>query len=213
MDITWYGHACFLLKGSTLSVVTDPFDDSFGYRPGKLQAELVTISGSGPRHSYVERVGDPRKVLTGPGEYEISEVFILGIRTFRDAKKGAERGKNTAYHIKMDGLTICHLGAIGHVPTSDQASAIGDVDVLLVPVGGGGALTPSQAVETIALLEPKVIIPMLYKTEATTEALDPLDAFLKEQGVTGLTPAPKLSVSASTIPAGPQVTLLEYRQR
>ena len=213
MEITWFGHCSFLLRGATLAVVTDPFDDSLGYRPGKAQADVVTMSSPGPAHGNIGMVMGYRKTLSGPGEYEIADVFIFGIKTFRDAAQGAERGRNTVYRVLMDGLVLCHLGAIGHIPTADQVSAIGDVDVLFVPVGGGNALTPAQATEVVSLLEPKVIIPMHYRVPGIASTLEPVDAFLKEQGVAGVEPVPRLAVTTSSIPAGPQVVVLEPRQQ
>lgn len=216
MEITWFGHCSFLLKGANLSVFTDPFDDSLGYKPGKVQADVVTMSNQGPHHGRPDMVTSFRKGFSGPGEYEIGDVFIFGIRTFRDAAQGAERGRNTVYRILMDGLVLCHLGAIGHVPTAEQVSAIGDVDVLFVPVGGAPSLGPAKAAEVVSLLEPKIIIPMHYRLPTLSSmalALEPVDAFLKEQGVTGVDPVPRLSVTAASIQAGPQVITLECRQQ
>lgn len=212
MEITWLGHCSFLLKGATLAIVTDPFDDTLGLRPGRVQADVVTASSKDSHHNHLGMTTGFRKAFAGPGEYEVSDVFIHGIKSFRDASQGAERGRNTVYRILMDGIRLCHLGTIGHVPTTEQVTAIGDVDVLFVPVGGGGALTPAQATEVVSLLEPKLIIPMHFQTPGLLLPLEPLDAFLKEQGVAGMEPTPKLQLTASSLPTGPQVVLLESRQ-
>ena len=212
MEIVWLGHSCFRLKGSDLTIVTDPFDDSLGYKPGGLKADVVTVSHQSPHHSYVERVEGIRRVLSSPGEYEISDELFLGVKTFRDAERGKERGVNTVYRITIDKLNVCHLGDIGHVPTSDHVSAIGDVDILMLPVGGGKTLTPSQASETVGLIEPKVVIPMHYKTDAVAEDIEPVDAFLKELGVKEVEPLVSLSATRTSMGDGPQVVLLEYRR-
>ena len=99
----------------------------------------------------------------------------------------------------IDRLHVCHLGAIGHIPSSDDVSAIGDVDVLLLPVGGGGSFSPSQASETVSLFEPKVVIPMCYKTEAISQPIEPVEMFLKEFGVKDVQPLPKLFTLASSM--------------
>ena len=117
MDIQWYGHDCFKIKGPDLTVVTDPFDDSLGYSPGPLRADVITVSHLGPHSAHEERVADPRKILRGPGEYELSGAVIMGIRTYCDTSKGSERGLNTVFRIAVDHLAICHLGAIGHTLT------------------------------------------------------------------------------------------------
>lgn len=212
MEITSLGHCCFLLKGSTLSIVTDPFDESLGYKPGKVQADVVTMSSPAPAHGSPAMVTGYRKAFSGPGEYEVADAFVFGVKTFRDGTQGAERGRNTVYRIIMDGLVLCHLGAIGHVPTQDQVTAIGDVDVLFVPVGGGGALTPAQATEVLSLLEPKIIIPMHYRTADVVSQLEPVGTFLKAQAVAPIDPVARLAVTASSIGTGPQVVVLEPRQ-
>ena len=210
MDITWLGHACFRLKGSGLTVVTDPFDDSQPFTPGPIQADAVTVSNPGPSHSSVSRVQGVRKALRAPGEYELSDVFILGVRTFLDSSKGAERGVNTVFRLSMDGLRLCHLGAIGHVPSSDQASSIGDVDILFVPVGGGESLSASQAAEVVGQLEPKVVIPMQYGQPGASGEGASADAFLKEMGTSEVEESARYSVTSSNIPGGsPRVVLLE----
>jgi len=213
MDITWLGHCCFLLRGSSLAVLTDPCGPATGYNPGKVQADVVTVSARHPDHNHTELATGSRKVFSGPGEYEVSDMFVAGIMSARDAAQGAERGRNTIYKLHMDGIVLCHLGAIGHIPTSEQVTAIGDVDVLFVPVGGGGSLSPAQANEAVALLEPKMIVPMLYRTTLSPLPLEPVDAFLKEQGASGQEPTARLSVTKTTLAAaaGPQVVLLEPR--
>ena len=212
MEITWLGHSCFRLKGNDLTIVTDPFDDSLGYRPGNLRADVVTVSHEGPHHSYLERVQAARKLLRGPGEYEVSGAFILGIKTFRDGKKGTARGANTVYRINIDNVVVCHLGELGHVPTSGHVSAIGDVHVLLVPVGGGDTLDAALATETVSLLQPRIVIPTHYKTDVAIGTLESVEPFLKEMGVKEAAPQPRLNAVASTLPSAPQVVLLEYGQ-
>lgn len=213
MEITWLGHCCFLLKGSGISIVTDPFDDSLGYKPGPVQADLVTVSGAGGNFAHADRVTGRRKVIQGPGEYEVADVFIFGSKSFRDSSQGSVRGKNTVYRFQIDGLTLCHLGAIGHVPTTEQISAAGSLDVLFLPVGGPESLTPSQAAEVVALLQPRITVPMLFKPAALNVPLVSVDAFLKEQGVTAAEPVARLSVTPTTLPPEPLVVVLEPRQQ
>ena len=149
MEITWYGQNCFrLTERSMLAVVTDPFDGSTGMEPPKLKADVVTLSKmDDPRSSNVSAIvgaqrGDVRKI-TGPGEYELGGVFITGVAMKPD-KKSAD-GKTTVYAFNFDGLTVAHLGGLSFVPTQSQIDALETVNVLLVPAGGEGELSASQA--------------------------------------------------------------------
>jgi L-ascorbate metabolism protein UlaG (beta-lactamase superfamily) len=210
MDITWLGHSCFRLKGSHATVITDPYSPDLGYKLGKPTAHIVTVSHQHPGHSYVQGVGDQPKVVKGPGEYEISDVLILGIATFHDGEGGKKRGKNTVYHIEIDEISVCHLGDLGHVLTGGQVEDIDNVDVLLLPVGGVSTVNAPVAAEVVRQLEPKAVIPMHYKTSALKRELEPVERFLKEIGAKEVASQPKLSLTKSNLPASTQVFLLDY---
>ncbi|MEE9285905.1 MAG: MBL fold metallo-hydrolase [Dehalococcoidia bacterium] len=212
MEITWLGRACFALKGSKLTIVTDPLNDAAGGRLDIPPADIITFSHLLRQDQWFEEVRAQRKVLRGPGEYEISGVFLTGIKTYRDAHPDqvGTRGANTIYRFKLDGVHVCHLGALAHLPTSDHVSAIGDVDVLLVPLGGD-TLSPTAASETVGLLEPRVIIPMPQGPTEAGAAQDTLARFFKELGVPATDPVPRYTVTASTLGTEPRVVLLQLR--
>ena len=210
VDIDWLGHSCFRIKGSHGVIITDPFPPDLGYSLGKPTARIVTVSHQHPSHSYVQGVGGEPRVVKGPGEYEIGGVLILGIATFHDAVGGKNKGKNTVYLMEVDGMSICHLGDLGHVLNAEQVEEIDDVDVLLLPVGGVSTLNAPMAAEVIRRLEPKVVIPMHYKTPAISRRLGTIDEFLKEMGVEQIESKPKLSLTKSNLPASTQVFLLDY---
>lgn len=211
MEITWLGHSCFRIKGKEATVVTDPFDEDLGYPLRNPTTDIVTISHDHPHHSFVAGVrGNPR-VITGPGEYEIAGVFIYGIGTFHDAEGGRRRGKNTAYLMELDEVRVCHLGDLGHVPSSEQVEEMAGADVLLIPVGGVSTINAAAAAEAINLIEPKIVIPMHFKTEAVNIELEPVDRFLRELGLKGISPEPKLVVTKSNLPEERKVVLLDYR--
>ena len=183
MEITWYGLTCFRLSERGMAnVVTDPFPPETGLTYTRPRGQIITVSIDDPRCRYTSGVRGPSMVLDTPGEYEIGSVFITSIATYADKKKGAERGQNNIFTYTFDDVTVCHLGHLGHVPTQSQVESLGAVDVLLVPVGGGGSLSPSQASELISLFEPGVVIPMFYKTPNLELKLGTLDRFLKEMG-------------------------------
>jgi L-ascorbate metabolism protein UlaG (beta-lactamase superfamily) len=210
MDITWLGHSCFRIKGSQAVVITDPFPPDLGYSLGKLTADIVTVSHQHPSHSNIRGIGGEPRIIKGPGEYEIKGVLIIGVATFHDAEGGSKRGKNIVYLMEIDGISVCHLGDLGHVLTSAQVEEIGDVDVLLLPVGGASTIGAGMAAEVIRQLEPKAIVPMHYKTPVVNRDLEPVEKFLKEMGMEQIEPRPKLSLTRSNLPISTQVFLLNY---
>ena len=210
MEITWLGHACFRLKGSQATVITDPYPPDLGYSLGKQTARVVTVSHQHPGHSYISGIGGEPKVIKGPGEYEIGGILVIGLPTFHDGDGGKQRGKNIVYLIEVDEVAICHLGDLGHVLTTQQVEEIGNVDVLLVPVGGVSTINASLAAEVVRQLEPKIVVPMHYKTEVLKRELEPVDRFLKEMGVKDVTSRPRLSVTKANLPVSTQVLLMNY---
>ncbi len=212
MDITWYGHACFRLREGGVTIITDPYDNSLGYTLPRLRADVVTSSHPAPGHAAVNAIkGDP-KVLTGPGEYEVRGVFITGIPTQHAPKRGQPTERNTVFLFEFKGLSVCHLGDLGQLLTDQQAEAIGEVSVLLIPVGGGRTLDASKAAEVVTQLEPRIVIPMHYKTPDCTCKLDRVDKFLRAMGVSHVETQETLRVSASSLPSETQVILLDYKQ-
>ena len=213
MDIYWLGYSCFRIKGKQATVIIDPYSPDLGYSLGKPAADIVTVSHQHPGHSYVAGVsgasGPPHHIV-GPGEYEVRGVLVIGFPTFHDAEEGARRGKNTVYLMDIDGVTVCHLGDLGHALNTEQVEEIDDVDVLLLPVGGVSTIGAVTAAETIRQIEPKIVIPMHFKTPELKRELDPVEKFLKEMGTGQVDPQPRISVTPSNLPAGMQVVLLGY---
>jgi L-ascorbate metabolism protein UlaG (beta-lactamase superfamily) len=209
LDIFWNGHACFRLRGRDATVVTDPYDRSTGFPPLKLTADVVTISHLSPRHAHLQAVtaaNDRLRTVDGPGEYEVAGSLIEGVATFRDKQRGKEHGKNTAYMIHLDDVSVCHLGALAHTLDSAQIDALKDADVLLVPVGGVIALDGAAAAEVVSQLEPRIVIPMYYGTP--NEPLESVERFCKELAVTDTTVQPRLQVTRSSLPEETRVVLL-----
>jgi L-ascorbate metabolism protein UlaG (beta-lactamase superfamily) len=208
MEITWLGYSCFRLKGKQTTIVTDPFPPELGYSLGKLTADIVNVSHQHPGHSYVQGVGGEPKVLTGPGEYEISGVLTMGLQSYHDNEHGAQRGGNTIFVFEIDDVVICHLGDLGHSLVADQIAKINSADVLMVPVGGVSTIDAAHAAEIVRRVEPKIVIPMHYKTLVLKRELAPVDQFLKEMGVKEAVPQPKLTVNKASLPLTLQVVVL-----
>ncbi len=203
MEISWLGHSCFLIKGKEKVIITDPYSPNLGYSLGEPKADIVTISHFHSGHSYVEGVDNKPKQIKGPGEYEIGGTFITGIATFHDNQKGEMRGKNTIYIIEMDGITLCHLGDLGHPLTPQLVEELGAIGILFLPVGEISTISIDTAVEIVRQLNPHIVIPMHYKGDAG-------DKLLGKMGIGETEVKPKLSVTSSSLPASTQVGILSY---
>jgi len=210
MEIAWHGYSCFrLTERNSASIVTDPFNKSIGLTSPRLKADVVTISHDAPGHNNSDNVKGAR-TITGPGEYEIGGAFITGVNTSSNKQEGnSETSPNIAYVIDYESATVCHLGDMNAIPSQTQIEALGTVDVLLVPVGGGKGLNAAQAAEIISLIEPSIVIPMHYRIGKVKVKLDPLSRFLKEMGLGKVDSEPNLKVSKSSLPEETQVRVLD----
>ena len=164
MIIQYLGHACFkLTANSGKTVITDPYTQ-VGYElSNNLTADIVTVSHGHFDHNATALV-KAKTVINGVGRYEDNEISVFGIPTFHDDKKGALRGENIVYKIQMDGLTVCHFGDLGEPCNTRLIEEIGEVDVLLIPIGGRYTINATEAKKYVDLLNPSVVVPMHYKT-------------------------------------------------
>ena len=169
MEISWYGHSCFrFTERGFATVVTDPYDSAAtGHAALRLKADIVTISHDKPGHNHISDFQGSPFVISGPGEYEIGNVFITGISTAGPHKQSDSSGRNTMYAFDYDGINILHLGGIDRVPSQSEIEELGSVHIVLVPVGGTTTLNAVKAAEIVNLLDPNVIIPMHYMTESS----------------------------------------------
>lgn len=213
MEIDWFGHSCFRLRTREVTVVNDPYEKAIGLSFPRPRADLVTISHNHEGHDYAEGVRGEPKIISGPGEYEIRGVFVTGVQTFHDKRNGRDRGKNTAYVMTIDGVNICHLGDLGHVPSQTQAESFGNVDILLIPVGGITTINASDAAEVVALFEPQIVIPMHYRVPDLAYKLESVDKFVKEMGVKKPETVESLKANKDSLPKETQVVLLEMKQK
>jgi L-ascorbate metabolism protein UlaG (beta-lactamase superfamily) len=205
MELTWYGLSCFRIsERKYATVVTDPYTGGFGLPDLKLKADVVTISHDAKGHNYVGAVNGHSHALMGPGEYEIGNVFITGIATSHEA----DTTHNILYVFDYEGLIIAHLGDMQQVPSQMQIDALEQVNVLLVPVGGGKSLNAAQAAELVSMLEPNIVVPMHYHIPKQKLDLEEVDRFLKEMGVTEPTREDSLKVTTSNLPEETETVLL-----
>jgi len=183
MVITWLGQSCFKLQSGDLVIVVDPFSKDIGLTPPRFRSDLVLITHNHEDHSNAATLtGDPF-VISGPGEYEVKDVYVHGIETFHDEVQGKERGMNTAYKIETEGIRLAHLGDFGEKEIrSETVDALGDIDILMVPVGGKFTIDAETAAKVVKQIEPRYVIPMHYKIPGLKVPLEGVETFLKELG-------------------------------
>ena len=211
MEITWYGRACFRLKGRRATVITDPCPPKTGFVAGRHDVDLLTMSHHHVDHAYTRSIS-AGLTLTRPGEYEFADLLVTGVNTWHDATEGTERGENVIFAFEVDGVHVCHLGDLGHLLTDEQLHELGPIDVLLVPAGGQTTISPAEAAEVVAQLEPKVVIPMHFATDGGSKDLLGPETFLHEMATEPIR-LPKASLTPTTLPDETQVVLLEARGR
>ena len=200
MKFIWHGQSLFeiitsLRQGEEIKIVIDPFDESYGLKLPKLQADILLLSHDHKDHSNKSGVSGNYFLIENPGEYEIKGVSIKGISGFHDSSSGKERGKVTIFKILAEEIKICHLSDLGQKElTEQQLEEIGEVDILLIPVGGNYTIGAKEASTIINQIEPKVVIPMHYQIPKLKLKLDDLEKFLKIMGSKNPEKLNKLSI-------------------
>ncbi len=180
MKIQWLGHACFLLTaGDNTRIMTDPFDETIGYPLPRVPADIVTVSHQHFDHNAVNTVPGNPKVVQDAGEHVFGNIRITGHNSYHDKKKGSQRGKNIIFIVESEGLRVCHLGDLGHLPDKILIEALGPVDVLMIPVGGYFTIDAGEAAELVKQLSPPYVLPMHYKTAYVDFPIAPVTDFLK----------------------------------
>lgn len=190
MNISWLGHSMFKIgekiDGKEVVVVTDPYDKEIGLFPPKVKADVVTISHGHHDHNYTEKISgnldDDYMIFDHAGEYETRKVFITGIESIHDDKSGKERGLNTIFRFEIEGMVVVHLGDLGDKLTEEQVASIGDVDILLIPVGGKYTIDGEQAAQVVRQIEPRIVIPMHYQISGLKIDIADESRFIKEMG-------------------------------
>lgn len=201
MTISWYGQSCFKIDSRDVTIAVDPYEKTIGLTPPRFRADLVLITHAHPDHSNREAIPGSPFIVEGPGEYEIKGVSIVGVQTFHDASSGKERGTNTAYVIEAEGIRLCHLGDFGEEkPREETLEALGDIDILLVPVGGVYTVDAKLAARVVGAIEPRIVVPMHYKIPRLAISLETADAFLKELGAGGEESVEKLVIKKKDLP-------------
>lgn len=211
MEIKYLGHSSFLLKTKDARIVTDPFDTkAVGLKFPKTEADIVTVSHPHKDHNAVSDVTGEITVFDWPGQFEKKGVRIWGYRAFHDKAQGKERGEVVMYKFEADGVSVLHCGDLGFVPEDSFLDEIGDVDVLLVPVGGTFTIDANEAIEVIKKVEPSIVVPMHYGgDEVSIKELAPVADFLKKIGSENAVPVDRLVVKPEELEEEMKVVVMK----
>jgi L-ascorbate metabolism protein UlaG (beta-lactamase superfamily) len=191
--------------------VIDPFDELLGLKVPNFSADIALVTHEHYDHNNIKALKGTPFILRGPGEYEVKGVFIQGIDSFHDDKEGKERGQNTIYTIEAEDMRFCHLGDLGQKQlTDEQIDKIGEIDVLMLPVGGTFTISSTEAAKIISQIEPKIVIPMHFQLPKLKLKLDDVSKFLKTMGKNSIAPQDKLTIKKSTLPKiGMEIVVLQ----
>ena len=239
MEITSFGETCLRMRGKEGVVVANAFPRIVGPTGRGLTADILTFShpdgqstlgleapaatlradnstatasakaASSKNGMRIPTSLESAFLLDSPGEYDVHEILVTGVRTFRDEVKGAERGYNTCFVYELDNVHVVHLGDVGHLMTEEELGEIGTVEVVCVPIGG--SLAAAKAAELVAQLDANLIVPMALDADGAGKG--ELDKFLHEMSVEHPEAVPKLAVTVSSVPSETTVVLLEPRGR
>ncbi|MQL51596.1 MBL fold metallo-hydrolase [Desulfofundulus thermobenzoicus] len=180
MQIHWLGHACFLVTtGSGKRIITDPFDQRVGYPPPAVPADIVTVSHQHFDHNAVQVVPGSPAVVQETGEHVFGDIKITGHPSYHDQSRGSQRGENIIFVIETEGLRLCHVGDLGHRLEDDRVKALGEIDILMIPVGGYYTIDAAEAAAVVEQLAPAYVLPMHYKTASLDLPIAPVDHFLR----------------------------------
>ncbi len=218
VTFTYYGQSMFTVKvegGPT--IMMDPVAASVGYKVSAINGvDVVTVSHEHSDHNNVALAPGNPKVLRGlaSGEWAKVDETVQGVRfrtvnVYHDDTQGSARGKNVIFIVEANGMKIVHTGDLGHLLSPEQITAIGPVDVLMIPVGGFFTIDAAKATLVVESLKPRVVIPMHYKTPMVQLTIDPVDAFLTGKTVQRVM-GNQLTLNAQTLPKTTTVLVPGY---
>lgn len=214
MKIKWFGHSCFMITSENgTKILIDPYKNALGYKlPEEIEADIVTTSHDHSDHNNINAVKNNFFHINKAGSFSEQGIERKGVETFHDKISGARKGKNLIFSFKIDDINVCHCGDLGHILTSEHLREIGDVDILILPVGGGYTIDALDAVKVMEQLNPSVVIPMHYRTKALGPiglAFAKVDKFILASGLKAAE-YKELELNKTTIKDFPGITVLKY---
>ncbi len=192
MIISWLGDAGIRLQTKDAVLVIDPPSSETGFRTPKQATDIVAVTQRDGRDP--KAVGGEPMILETPGEYERKNVFVYGLAI-------PSEPHHVHWRVEAEDMSFGHLGNLQHILENGELSQLEGVDVLFVPVGGNAVLTPSRATELISQIEPRVVIPIQYKTGGGTASYGTLEAWLKDMGAKPTEPQAKWKIQKKDLPA------------
>jgi L-ascorbate metabolism protein UlaG (beta-lactamase superfamily) len=212
MKLKWLGHSCFLITSETgLRIITDPYSTVGGitYSPVNEAADVVTVSHDHRDHNNVAAVPGKPEIITGIGTKTAKGIQFKGIPSHHDKSRGKERGANTIFCFTVDGIRLCHLGDLGHALSQEEIAQIGNVDVLLIPIGGSFTIDAKVAGEVVDDLKPKVIAPMHYKTPKCDFPITGVEDFLADKKNVKKLNSSEMEFKAGKLPEATEIVVLQ----
>ncbi|UCD70844.1 MAG: MBL fold metallo-hydrolase [Syntrophobacterales bacterium] len=215
MRAKYYGHAAFLITSNQgTRIITDPYTpgafDAMSYGGISDKADVVTVSHDHDDHNYSEGLPGNPEVLQTPGKRSVYGIEFNGIATFHDTSSGRERGENIIFSFIVDGITICHLGDLGHVLSGNEVEAIGAVDLLMIPVGGFYTIDSKVASEVAGQLNPLIIIPMHFKTGKCEFPITPVEEFTKGKARVKVVDSSEISLGRGELSKETEIIVLHH---
>ena len=213
MKIKWLGHASFLITSDAgVRVITDPYHRAGGIEYGPIQetADVVTVSHQHQDHNNVAAVKGSPTVVDVPGVKSVKGVEFLGVTSYHDGRKGAQRGNNIVFCFTVDGVRICHLGDLGHELDEGKVKEIGAVDILFIPVGGFYTIDARQAASVCEALKPRVVIPMHVKTAKCDYPITGVEDFLKGRKNVRRVAASETEIKRDNLPSETETIVLQH---
>jgi len=216
MKIKWYGHSAFLITSDQgAKIIIDPYESgAFGgqlsYGKIKDQVDIVLTSHDHADHNYTKDLPGTPQIVKGSGPKTAKGISMKGISTYHDPSQGSERGANTIFTLKIDNIQLCHLGDLGHLLSDKELAEIGPVDILLIPVGGFFTIDPKEATRVAEQINPKILIPMHFKTAKCGFPIAPVEDFLKGKTNSKRPKASEATFDKATLPQQMEIVVLEH---
>ncbi|MBM3157878.1 MAG: MBL fold metallo-hydrolase [Chloroflexi bacterium] len=212
MKIKWLGHASFLITAADgTRIITDPYGDYPGlsYAPIGETADVIIVSHDHGDHVGGRVKGNPKQVA-GAGSRKIGTIEFKGINAYHDTSKGNQRGKNTIFCFTADGVRICHLGDLGHALSKSEIDEIGQVDVLMIPVGGFYTIDAATAGAICEHIKPKLVLPMHYKNDKCAFPIAGIDDFIRGKKNVKRPDSAEMELKAGQLPQATEIVVLKH---
>jgi L-ascorbate metabolism protein UlaG (beta-lactamase superfamily) len=212
MKITWLGHSAFLITADDgTRIITDPYGNfpDLYYAQIEGPAEILVVSHKHGDHFGAKVKGNP-KMVTGGGEKNVGGIEFKGIEVYHDTSKGSQRGSNTIFCFTVNDVRLCHMGDLGHLLSGPDIARIGQVDVLMIPVGGLYTVDAAEATKICEQVKPKVIIPMHYRNDKCSFPIAGVEDFLKGKENVKRLNTSDLELKAVQLPPVTEVVVLKH---